>query len=368
MERKLIKNDFGYEVLTPSGFQPFAGIATMGTNNILRITFSDGSEIDCSPGHGFVLDDGSFIRADEIEVGAKVIGRDATVSVLAILDTARDEETLSLIEVSGGHMYFTEGVASKNCEFVSDDETLINPLTLARLQSVQPEFYTGTVRWFSGPVANRSYLVALDPSLGTGRDYAAIQIFELPGMAQVGEWQHNHTAPRGQIRTLLQVLTFIDAVLRDDPDHSGDPEIYWTIENNSIGEALLQIVEDTGEERFPGMMVSERKRKGQSGRFRKGMNTDNRKKLSACARLKSLVESDRTTIKSAQLLKELKNFVSKEASFAGKPGEHDDLVSAMLLIVRMLDVVLQWGADPGDLKETIGEEELYDDGPLPVVL
>ena len=35
-------------------------------------------------------------------------------------------------------------------------------------------------------------LVALDPSMGTGGDNAAIQVFELPSYEQVAEWQHNH--------------------------------------------------------------------------------------------------------------------------------------------------------------------------------
>lgn len=151
-------------------------------------------------------------------------------------------------------------------------------------------------------------------------------------------------------------------------EQSGEPEIYWTVENNSIGEAILQIIEDTGEENFPGTFVSERKRKGQSRRFRKGMNTDNRKKLSACARFKSLVESSRLQINSGQLIRELKHFVAKETSFSAKPGEHDDLVSSCLLITRMLDVVLYWGADANDLKEVISEAELFEDDALPVVL
>ena len=39
-----------------------------------------------------------------------------------------------------------------------------------------------------------TYVVSLDPSLGTGGDYAAIQVFELePTFEQVAEWQHNLT-------------------------------------------------------------------------------------------------------------------------------------------------------------------------------
>lgn len=257
------------------------------------------------------------------------------------------------------------------CNFVTDDLTLINPLCLVRLTSRDPEFYTGTVRWFKMPEANKTYLVGLDPSIGSGSDYSAIQVFELPGMIQVAEWQHNMTVAKGQVKVLLQILHFIDDTLRDDPKQFGDPELYWTVENNTIGEHILGVIEDTGEDRFPGIFVSEKKKKGQTRRFRKGLTTDNKKKLSACAKFKSLVESDRATMNSRQMLKQLKAFVGTEGgvTYKAKPGEHDDLVMAAMLCVRMLETVAQWAQnDMGDFKEYIDEAELYGGMPMPVVL
>lgn len=274
----------------------------------------------------------------------------------------RDEEWAKPFRQSLGEARFRQEFENA---FITDDETLINSVLLAKMKAGEPDFYTGTVRWFKEPEPNKGYLVGLDPSLGTGRDYAAIQIFELPGMAQVGEWQHNQTTTRGQVRVLLQVLNFIDQTLRSTPEQKGDPEIFWTVENNSIGEAVLQVIEDTGEEKFPGIFMSEKKRKGQTRRFRKGFNTDNRKKLSACARMKSLVESNRMKINSTQLIRQLKNFVAREASFAGKPGEHDDLVMASLLVVRMLDQAINWSYNGEDLREAIHDDESYDE-PMPV--
>jgi hypothetical protein len=271
-------------------------------------------------------------------------------------------------EVGNGHVYFSDGIASKNCSFVTDDETLINPLTLVRLSGIQPVYYTGTVRWYTEPEANKTYLVALDPSLGTSNDYAGLQVFQLPEMIQVAEWKHNGTAPKGQIRVLMATLIYLESVLKENPLQRGEPEIFWSVENNSIGEAVLQIIEDTGEERFPGQFITEKKRKGQVRRFRKGMNTTHKNKLSACARLKSLVESDRMKINSSNLIKELKSFVAKENTFSAKPGEHDDLVSALLLIVRMLDVAIGWSQNVGDLKEYIDDDELCDSEPMPMVV
>lgn len=252
------------------------------------------------------------------------------------------------------------------CEFYSNDPTLINALTLVRLTGHNPIQYTGTVRWYSEPQPNKTYIVTLDPSLGVGNsgDNAAIQVFQLPEMLQVAEWQHNDTIPRGQVRILLQTLLYLDDTLRDHPSQRGEPDIYWSLESNSIGEALLMIIEDTGEERFPGIMISEPRKSGGSRR-RKGLLTTNRSKLSACARMKSLIESDRMEIRSPNLIRELKNFVATDNSFKAKSGEKDDLVMATVLAVRMLDIVLAQGGDAGDLREYIDDDELGDGEAMP---
>ena len=158
---------------------------------------------------------------------------------------------------------------------------------------------------------------------------------------------------------LMKILVFIDQSLQQHPDHYGPSQIFWSFENNSIGEAAIVIVEDSGEDRFPGILINEKKKKGQVKRIKKGLWTDNRKKVTACGRMKSLIESDRMKVNSEQLLKELKTFVARENSYAAKPGTHDDLVMATHLIVRMLETVLAWTPQHNAiLKECIADEDL----------
>ena len=64
------------------------------------------------------------------------------------------------------------------CEFIIFDETLINPLFLAEMAGIDPMERQGQIRWYSKPQRDKTYVVALDPSLGTGGDPAAIQVFE----------------------------------------------------------------------------------------------------------------------------------------------------------------------------------------------
>lgn len=366
---EFVPNDQQLKVLGGDGeYHDFAGVAYMGDKPILRLDFGNRRHLECTEDHKLITEAG-VVRVCDIPLNSFVYCQNGKRTRLkARTATGRIEPVYDLIEVGDGHKYITNGILSHNCEFVTDDETLINPRFLSKMKWTPPEFYTGTVRWYIEPLPNRTYVVGLDPSVGTGGDNSAIQVFMLPEMIQVAEWQHNLSVAKEQVRKLMQILMFLDDNLRSHPEQIGEPEIYWTVENNNIGEHILGIIEDTGEDRFPGMFVSEKKRKGQTRRFRKGMNTDNKKKLSACAKFKSLVESQRMVINSKNIITELKMFVAGDGSYKGKGSAKDDLIMATLLCVRMLDVVLAWSPDVGDLKEYISDDELYENEPMPVVI
>ena len=229
-----------------------------------------------------------------------------------------------------------------NCKFISADETLINSITLYNLKGSEPIERQGQIRWYKKPMKDGVYVVALDPSLGTGGDFAAIQIYEATTTTQIGEWKHNKTDIPGQIKLLAQINKYI-------AECTGKPnDIYYSVENNTIGEAALVSLRDYGEHNIPGVFISER------GKKRKGFLTGPKTKLAACAKFKSLVESNRLTIHSKSLISELKVFVAIGGSYAAKIGEHDDLVMSSLLAVRMLQ---QLGDYYFDLEMQIKDHE-----------
>jgi hypothetical protein len=122
--------------------------------------------------------------------------------------------------------------------------------------------------------------------------------------------------------------------------------IYYSVENNTIGEAALLSIAEYGEENIKGYFLSDNTVTGSSGRrFRKGFNTTNKSKLSACSKFKILVETKRMKIKSKPLISELKNFVAIGTSYAAKPGETDDLVMSCLLATRMLQLLQSYHTD-----------------------
>jgi hypothetical protein len=252
-----------------------------------------------------------------------------------------------------------------DCKFLTADETLINAVTLLKLQGTDPRFKThNEVRWYQKPEPNQIYLVALDPSAGVGRDYSCIEIFSLPSMTQVAEWSHNRTSIPNQVKTMQNIINYIHMELRKDSAQRGDPEIYFTVENNSWGEAALSTINEIGEERFNAIMLHEPRVKGLS-RPRKGLNTNGRTKALACSKFKSIVESEKLKIYSRMLVRQMKFFVSKGEGFAAKQGEHDDCVMATLMCVRMMQMVQNWDDRLSDiLKDDFGDDTEYVD-PLP---
>ena len=235
------------------------------------------------------------------------------------------------------------------CEFIIADETLIAATTLVDLEGVEPVSRMGQVRWYKKPKKGNIYTVALDPSLGTGGDPAAIQIFEANTTTQVGEWKHNRTDIPTQVKLLAQINKYIE-------DCTGEASsIYYSIENNSIGEAALVSLNEYGESNIPGIFLSER------GKKRKGFNTTQKVKLAACAKFKTLVESRKMTINSRSLVSELKSFIASGGSYAAKVGETDDLVMASLLTIRMMQELSDYHYN---LEEQIRDHEEYLE-PLP---
>lgn len=225
------------------------------------------------------------------------------------------------------------------CEFIIEEETLINSIVLAEMGGIDPLIKQGQIRWYKKPEANKTYIVALDPSLGTGGDPAAIQVLELPTMYQVAEWTHNKTPIQQQIKIMSEITKGLVEIT------NSSNTVYYSVENNTIGEAALMAIAELGEENIKGIFLSEPKRAGASRSYRKGFTTTNKSKIAACSKLKNLIENKKMVIASKNLISEFKTFIASGASFQAKIGETDDLVMALLLAVRMATFLREFDAN-----------------------
>ena len=271
----------------------------------------------------------------------------------------RDDEWAKAEEAKIGKARFDREF---NCKFLVYEETLINPHFLAELKGEEPSLMLGQTRFYKDIDPNSTYVVALDPSLGTGGDYSAIQVFELPSMTQIGEWRHNLTPIQMQVKYLKDITHFI---YTRGVELGGAPTIYYSVENNTVGESALICIEHIGEENIHGMFMNEPFKRGHVRKFRRGFNTTSQTKLAACSQLKHLIETKRLKIKSKALISELKNYISRGVGYGAKSGEHDDLVSAMLIIIRMISILAEWDPKFGDIvSQTVSDTEL----PMPIFI
>ena len=65
----------------------------------------------------------------------------------------------------------------------------------------------GQTRWYDVPDGNENYIVALDPSMGTGGDFVLPQVFEVP---VINKWQNGDImkhliAPNKNIKRYLYI-------------------------------------------------------------------------------------------------------------------------------------------------------------------
>ena len=362
MPKEFYHNLKNLRVLTPSGFQPFAGISLMKITNVWRLTLDTNEWLECSDTHKIYVNGDEHKPMNELVPGDQVFTLAGFKTIVSIEDTGRTEPVYDLVEVSGGHRYYTNGVLSSNCRFISFEETLINPMKLAALVPQTPTRTVGQIRWYSDPRPDKTYIVALDPCMGTGGDNAAIQVIELPTLVQVAEWCSNRAPIEQQVKTMRDILEEIQTF--------GSPECYWSVESNTLGEAALVVIRDTGEENFPGTMLHDPKNRlgGKTGR-RAGFVTTNKSKLEICARLKNLIESGKLKLHSKALLSELKVFVSKANSYEAKTGQRDDLIMALILAVRMIEFVSTWddGSHAAVNSNILDNGETYDP-PMPIFI
>jgi hypothetical protein len=248
--------------------------------------------------------------------------------ILSIKTKSTSCELFDLSDVDG-HEYVTNSVVSHNCEFLSDDPLLIKSITLQGLKEVPPLFVDKGFVFWKEPDPHKTYIIGADVAEGVNQDFSTVQVFELETLEQVAEYRNN-TINESQLYNAIKYV--IEKILSyRDRNTNKPPHVYWSFENNSAGASICTLY--FNDEKFPpeAELIS-----GKAERT--GFRTVNKPKLEACRHLKHLVEKAKGNlqIKSKTLIFELKNYIQKGASYAAKYGATDDLVSALLIVMRIL--------------------------------
>jgi hypothetical protein len=363
-------NNNNIEVWNGRSFVSFSGIIKSSHSKKIKITFSDESELICSLTHRIKLKDRDlcgrwqkrFIKAKDLRSG------NVTSTNLVVKSIFEISQELSLYDLSDvdGHEYLTNSVISHNCDFLSSDSLLIKSLTLQMLRDKKPIYTDKGFAFWKEIDFNKTYLVGSDVAEGVEQDFSTIQVFELETLEQVAEFRNNSINESQLYNAIKWILEKIISV--KDPRTGKCPALYWSFENNSAGAAIATLFYN--DEKFPeeAELVSGR---GE----RTGFRTVNKPKLEACRHLKHLMEKNNGGLKinSRLLIFELKNYITKGASYAAKHGATDDLISATLIVMRILKQLSEYEPEVFD-RLYKSETDFYDettndfDEPIPFVM
>lgn len=238
----------------------------------------------------------------------------------------RDEKWQRMMRNKLGDLKFQQEYL---CEMLSDDPLLINSIVLQSLKEAKPLMVDKGFWIWKEFDPNKTYLVGVDVSEGMEKDFSTIQVVELETLEQVAEFRDNKIKEDKLYEAIKYIIHKI--LSKKDPRTQKKASIYWSFENNSCGAVIGAL--HLQDEKFPQEpeLVNEKGSK-------LGMRTVNKTKLEGCRALKKLIEKNNGGIKinSARLIFELKNYIAQGASYAAKHGATDDLVSAMLIISRMI--------------------------------
>jgi len=375
----MIKNDLGWKIRAKNGFESFAGIANQGKKEILNIQFSDGIFVKVSPDHVLFDTEYKEISAGDIVPGDKIISTDILKpKVVQDISRAEAAETFDIIE-SESNTYFSNGVLSHNCEFLSSDVTLIDNFALTQIEKELTKLYkdnggepiiemsVANVDFFKKPKKSLAYIVSVDVSTGSGKDYSVIQITEFPTMQQVGQFRSNQTSEKFLYSKLKNILLFLEQNAK---------EVYFSVENNGVGSSILSLYEFDDRPPRESYLISD-----VTGN-RLGIAMSEQVKRRTALKLKSMVETQSYKILCPLLINEFKNYTRQGATFKAEVGATDDIIASLLIMVRILEEMADfnpyayekiYNAKGYDDKQTEWEEKFVDnpsnldDAPMPIV-
>lgn len=277
----------------------------------------------------------------------------------------RDEEYKeSIIATLGEHTWMQE----YECEFISSDNALFDTRIIKteqeRYKNIKPAFSMNDEQEFFKPISqDMMYIVGVDPATGNGNDFSAIQVFEFPSMIQVMEYRSNTVSEVVLYSHLKKIIKFLEKYSND---------VYFSVESNGVGRAMIALyMQDDTPPMFSHFM-------SEKGKNKLGFTTSNASKRDCAIRFKNMFERREMTILSTNTYTEMKNYVRKGDGFEAQTGSTDDSISAIYVILRMLDEIAMY--DPrayeklyrfsdqsrGDEWYSNGTGEAYaDDMPIP---
>jgi len=143
-------------------------------------------------------------------------------------------------------------------------------------------------------------------------------------MYQVLEWRENTVSEVVLYSHLKKVIGFLEKYSDD---------VYFSVESNGVGRAVIALYMQDEKPPMYAHFMSE------PGKNKLGFTTTSTSKKDCAIRFKNMFERDEMLIYSKVLYKEMKTYIRRADGFQAQTGSTDDCISALYVIIRMLDEI-----------------------------
>jgi len=217
------------------------------------------------------------------------------------------------------------------CDFLGSSDTLISASKLKTLVYDDPLEKNKGLDVYEKPKKDHNYLMTVDVSRGTEKDYHAFILFDVTTIPYtiVAKYKNNELKP----------MLYPDIIHRIGTAYNN---AYVLIEVNDIGEQIAKELHfDLEYDNI--LMCSMRGRAGQlvgqgfSGKKSQlGIKMSKQVKRVGCSNLKSIIEDDKLIIHDYDIISELTTFISKNQSFEAEQGCNDDLAMCLVIFAWLI--------------------------------
>ena len=338
-----LKFNTEYEILTPSGFLDFDGVAQYHKQLGITLYLSNGNTFNCAKKHK-IISEGLEILAEN-SLGKKV-GND--LFVINIIENEEECEYYDILEVKT-NLYISGDIISHNCEFQGSVATLVDTKFMKDLPQTEPIKLADNnkLRIYEYPMEeseykekNFEYLVTVDPAMGTKQDYTVAQVWLIESntkIKQVAVYESNDVGPKKFIEKAYSLAKiYYDAGM-----------IVETMEQ--AGGVIVSGLHY--EKNYPNLIHMNEKGLG--------FNLSHDRKMEACVFLQVYMEKGLLNIVDQRTIMEMSTFGKRGNSYKALGDAHDDLVMATLSMLYYVNSPYYYGnmdEEPIYKKKSIANE------------
>jgi len=337
-----------YEIETSEGFRDFAGIGKIKTKqSLVRVVLVDDTYIDVNLGHVFIVS-GVDIKVKDLVVGEFLETKDGLKEIKKIELLNKYDYVFDILEVeSSDNSYYANNIKNHNCKFLGSSDTLVDSDVLERTRFDDPVStkWGGLLKIYEKPKKGVLYILGIDSSKGTGRDYSVIQVLKITNqynVKQVAVFRYNKVDTLDFAKYCISVSSYYN-----------NAEIM--IENNGEGGEVANFI--WYEYEYDKILNCDRKGLG--------IRSTRKSKLTANLLLKRYLENKWLELVDRDTIEELSKYIEVKPNVfqAETRMTHDDCVTSLLWGLYYIESGFYEGKDE-ETKEIEDEFIIEEETPI----